>query len=160
MKFKMSGLVEESIVDGPGLRMTVFTQGCPHHCPGCHNPQTHDPDGGYWEDTQTIIDKFKENPLLKGITLSGGDPMIQPKPMLAIAKAVHALNKDVMVYTGFYLSELYELHDPDVDALLQETDIIVDGPFVLDMKSLELKFRGSSNQTMLYLKDGEPIRKE
>ncbi|MBO5253656.1 MAG: 4Fe-4S cluster-binding domain-containing protein, partial [Clostridia bacterium] len=80
MKIRLAGIVDESIVDGRGIRMTVFTQGCPHHCPGCHNPQTHDFEGGTEEDTDEIFERFCENPLLRGITFSGGEPFCQPEP--------------------------------------------------------------------------------
>ena len=86
MEIRISGIVNDSIVDGRGIRLTVFTQGCPHHCPGCHNPQTHDFAGGRVEDTDVIFDMFKKNPLLRGITFSGGEPFCQPKPLLALAK--------------------------------------------------------------------------
>ena len=78
MKMRIAGLVEESIVDGPGFRMAVFAQGCHIHCPGCHNPETHDPEGGREADTEDMIAKMRQNPLLDGITLTGGDPFLQP----------------------------------------------------------------------------------
>ena len=89
MDIRIAGTVDDSIVDGPGYRYTVFTQGCPHHCPGCHNPETHDFAGGKTVDTEEIIRQFRENPLLDGITLSGGDPMCQPEPCLTLAQAAH-----------------------------------------------------------------------
>ena len=89
MKISLSGITGDSIVDGPGIRLTIFTQGCPHNCPGCHNPQTHDPNGGSWGDTDDIIAAMAENPLLDGITLSGGDPFIQPKECTELAKGAH-----------------------------------------------------------------------
>ena len=79
MKIRMSGVVEESIVDGPGIRYTVFVQGCPHHCEGCHNPQTHDFNGGYEDDTDNIYSKIMENPLIDGVTFSGGEPLLSGK---------------------------------------------------------------------------------
>ena len=76
---RIAGTIGESIVDGPGIRYVVFTQGCPHGCPGCHNPQTHDPAGGFWAETDEILSVLAENPLLDGITLSGGEPFLQPR---------------------------------------------------------------------------------
>ena len=87
MEIRLAGLEPESIVDGPGYRFTVFVQGCPHNCPGCHNPQTHDFSGGHLADTDDVIAHLGENPLVRGLTLSGGEPMIQPEPLYLIAKA-------------------------------------------------------------------------
>ena len=87
MKIRIAGTVNDSIVDGPGLRFAVFTQGCPHHCPGCQNPETHDPNGGHEEDTDALIARMKKNPLLSGLTLTGGDPLEQSAPCLALARA-------------------------------------------------------------------------
>ena len=85
MKISVNGVTGDSIVDGTGLRLTIFTQGCPHHCAGCHNPQTHDPAGGFWAETEEILSVLAENPLLDGITLSGGEPFEQPVPFLTMA---------------------------------------------------------------------------
>ena len=98
---RIAGTVSESIVDGPGLRLTVFTQGCPHHCPGCHNPQTPDPAGGREESTAALLARYAANPLLDGLTLSGGEPMEQAAECAALAEAVHALGGNVWVYTGW-----------------------------------------------------------
>ena len=91
MNIRIAGTVNDSIVDGPGLRYAVFVQGCSHHCPGCQNPETHDPLGGHDDDTDDIIAKMKKNPLLSGLTLSGGEPMEQPVPCLALAKAAQPI---------------------------------------------------------------------
>lgn len=152
MKLKISGIVDDSIVDGRGIRMTVFVQGCPHHCPGCHNPQTHAFDGGEWDDTDRIFESFCENPLLKGITFSGGEPFCQPKPLKELADRVHGFKKDVTIYTGWTYEQLCDMHDPDVDALLDVCDVLVDGPFIEELKDLELLFRGSSNQRLIDMK--------
>ena len=146
MQIKIAGLVPESIVDGPGIRFTVFTQGCPHHCPGCHNPQTHDFAGGEWKDTDEIIAQFRQNPLLKGITLSGGDPFVQPAACAELARAAHKAGKDVITYTGYTFEQLLSGKVPDAGLLLEETDILIDGRFEEEKKSLGLRFRGSSNQ--------------
>ncbi len=146
MQIKIAGLVPESIVDGPGIRFTVFTQGCPHHCPGCHNPQTHDFAGGEWKDTDEIIAQFRQNSLLKGITLSGGDPFVQPAACAELARAAHKAGKDVITYTGYTFEQLLSGKVPDAGLLLEETDILIDGRFEEEKKSLGLRFRGSSNQ--------------
>ena len=149
MKIRLAGIVDESIVDGKGIRMTVFTQGCPHHCPGCHNPQTHDFTGGTEEDTDEIFERFCENPHLRGITFSGGEPFCQPVPLKALADRVHSVKKDVTIYTGWTYEQLIAMHDPDVDALLSVCDVLVDGPFVESLKDPDLLFRGSENQRLI-----------
>ena len=152
MKISLSGITGDSIVDGPGIRLTIFTQGCPHHCPGCHNPQTHDPNGGSWGDTDDIIAAMAENPLLDGITLSGGDPFMQPKECTELAKGAHKHGLNVWTYTGYTWEALFEENDLDKIALVQESDILIDGPFILAERSLELKFRGSRNQRIIDVK--------
>lgn len=149
MKIQMAGTVNDSIVDGPGLRYAVFVQGCSHHCPGCQNPETHDPDGGHEDDTDSLIAKMKKNPLLSGITLSGGEPMEQPVPCLELAKAAHAIGLNVWCYTGYIWEELTRQNDPDRMALLSQVDVLVDGMFVMAEKSLELDYRGSKNQRLI-----------
>ena len=149
MDIRIAGTVNDSIVDGPGYRYTIFTQGCPHHCPGCHNPETHPFEGGKVVDTQVIIDQFRENPLLDGITLSGGDPICQPEACLVLAKAAHESRLNVWAYTGYTWEALLKENDPARMALLQEIDVLVDGPFVLAQRSLELKFCGSRNQRLI-----------
>ena len=152
MRISLSGVTGDSIVDGPGLRLTVFTQGCPHHCPGCHNPQTHDPEGGSWADTEDILAAAAENPLLDGITLSGGDPFLQPVPCLALAEGAHKIGLNVWTYTGYTWEALWEENAPEKIALLKETDVLVDGPFLLAERSLELRFCGSRNQRLIDVK--------
>ena len=152
MKIKIAGIVNDSIVDGRGIRMTVFTQGCPHHCPGCHNPQTHDFNGGMWDDTDRIFQEFCENPLLRGITFSGGEPFCQPVPLKELADQVHSVKKDVTIYSGWTYEQLTAMHNPDVDALLSVCDVLVDGPFIEAQKDLELLFRGSANQRLIDMK--------
>lgn len=152
MRISLSGVTGDSIVDGPGLRLTIFTQGCLHNCPGCHNPQTHDPEGGSWADTEDILAAAAENPLLDGITLSGGDPFLQPVPCLALAEGAHKIGLNVWTYTGYTWEALLEENDADKLALLKETDVLVDGPFLLAERSLELRFCGSRNQRLIDVK--------
>lgn len=152
MRICLSGVTGDSIVDGPGLRLTIFTQGCLHHCPGCHNPQTHDPEGGSWADTEDILAAAAENPLLDGITLSGGDPFMQPVPCLALAEGAHKIGLNVWTYTGYTWEALLEENDAEKLALLKETDVLVDGPFLLAERSLELRFCGSRNQRLIDVK--------
>ena len=151
MKLKIAGIVDDSIADGEGVRLTVFTQGCPHHCHGCHNPQTWSLDGGHEVDTEEVVQKLKENPLLSGITFSGGEPFLQPAPLAEIARAAHKLGLDVWSYTGFTLEELEKR--TDVQQLLNEVDVLVDGPYVEALRDLTLRFRGSSNQRIIDLNE-------
>ncbi len=149
MEIRIAGTVNDSIVDGPGYRYTIFTQGCPHHCPGCHNPETHPFEGGKTVDTQVIIGQFRENPLLDGITLSGGDPFCQAEECLVLAQAARESRLTVWAYTGYTWEALLKENDPARMALLQAIDVLVDGPFILAQRSLELKFCGSRNQRLI-----------
>jgi len=148
---RLAGVVRESIVDGPGIRFTVFTQGCPHHCPGCHNPQTHDPNGGYDCEMQKIVDAVEKNPLLRGITLSGGEPFEQPEQLLELAKAVVAMGKDVVAFSGYTFEQLMEKSKerPAIKELLSLCCMLVDGRFVMAERDLTLRFRGSRNQRLI-----------
>ncbi len=152
MDIRIAGTVDDSIVDGPGCRYTIFTQGCPHHCPGCHNPQSHDFHGGRVVDTSVILKQVYANPLLSGITLSGGDPLCQPEPCLELAQAAHAHGLNVWCYTGYTLEKLMEEQDPARMALLKNIEVLVDGPFILAQRSLELKYCGSRNQRLIDMK--------
>lgn len=153
MTIQLFGTASESIVDGPGLRYAIFTQGCPHHCPGCHNPESHDPAGGHARDTGDIIAEWARNSLLRGITLSGGEPFAQSEACLALARAAHAQGLDVWAFSGFLLEDLLASGDDAVQALLREIDVLVDGRFEQALFSHELRFRGSSNQRILDIKE-------
>lgn len=155
MNLKIAGIVDDSIVDGEGIRLTIFTQGCPHHCHGCHNPQTWSFSGGHEIDTEEIIEKVIANPLLSGVTFSGGEPFLQSAPLAEIAREVHALGLNVWSYTGFTLEQLERR--TDAHQLLNEVDMLVDGPYVEALRDLTLKFRGSSNQRIINLNE---LRKE
>lgn len=152
MELTIAGVVKESIVDGPGIRYTVFTQGCPHHCPGCHNPQTWAFEGGQPTTAQALFEDFQKDPILKGITFSGGEPFCQPEPLTELAKLVHDAGKDVTIFTGYTYEQLLEKQDPAVDALLAQCDLLIDGPFVMAQRNLELRFRGSENQRLIDMK--------
>lgn len=154
MKLRIAGTVNDSIVDGPGIRFTVFTQGCPHHCEGCHNPQTHDFNGGSEADTDEIISKFLSNPLLDGITLSGGEPMCQAKALVPIAKAAKEHGLNVITYTGYTYEQLIEgaSETNGWRELLEYVDFLIDGRFELSQRSLELHFKGSKNQRVIDVK--------
>jgi len=148
---RIAGVVEDSIVDGPGLRFTVFAQGCSHACPGCHNPHTHAYGGGHSASVADLLARVRANPLLDGVTLSGGEPFDQAEGLADLASGVHALGLSVMTYTGYALERLLarEGSVPGWRKLLAETDILVDGPFVARLRDPLLPFRGSSNQRIL-----------
>lgn len=144
----LAGIVPDSIVDGPGLRTTLFAQGCPHHCAGCHNPETWDFSGGYEVTVEKILDIVRLNPLSRGVTFSGGEPFAQAKGFAEIAKALKQSGYEVASYSGYSFEELVNGTD-DQKKLLQYLDVLIDGPFVLAEKSLELPFRGSRNQRII-----------
>lgn len=148
---RIADLISDSIVDGPGLRITVFTQGCPHHCPGCHNPATHPFDGGREMTVEDIAQNWVRNPLLQGLTLSGGEPFCQAADCARLAALAHQKGLDVWCYTGYTYEELLAAHRPDYDALLAQVDVLVDGPFLLAEKSYGIPFRGSRNQRLIDL---------
>ncbi|HAH70944.1 MAG TPA: anaerobic ribonucleoside-triphosphate reductase activating protein [Succinivibrionaceae bacterium] len=144
---RIAGAVQESIVDGPGIRYVIFTQGCPFHCQGCHNQQSWDLNGGLEVRLKVLYDEMKRDPLVSGVTFSGGEPFIQPKPLTVFAKIVKAQGYSLWSYTGFTFEKL--LDNPDRRGLLEQLDVVVDGQFILSKKSLELDFRGSSNQRII-----------
>ncbi len=148
---RIAGTVQDSIVDGPGLRFTVFTQGCPHHCEGCHNPQTHDYNGGTEIPVEEIVGEMLKNPLTDGVTLSGGEPFEQPGDCFIIAEAAHRNGLNVWAYSGYTFEQLLKKAESDenVNRLLHEVDVLVDGPFILAERSLNIKWRGSRNQRLI-----------
>lgn len=151
MELNIAGIVDDSIVDGDGCRLTVFVQGCHRRCHGCQNPETQPMEGGRRIDTADILAKVKANPLLAGVTFSGGEPFLQPAPLAALARAVHALGLDVWSYSGFTLDELLARAEKDkaTAALLNEIDVLVDGPYEEAERDLTLHFRGSHNQRVI-----------
>ena len=151
---RIASIIPNSIVDGPGIRLVVFAQGCSHHCPGCHNPDTHDPEGGYEEQIDNIVDMLNSDPLLSGITLSGGDPFEQTVECAKLAMKVRGIGKSVWTYTGYTYEQIMEHAKTDYtwQLLFEFSNVIVDGPFIQDLRSLELQFRGSSNQRIIDVK--------
>ena len=144
----LSGIVSDSIVDGPGIRTTIFSQGCPHHCPGCHNPETWDFGCGTQVPVEAILDIVKSNPLCRGVTFSGGEPFAQAAGFAKLAKLLTEKGYEVASYSGYTFEELLEGSE-DQKTLLESIDILIDGPFLLSQKSLEIAFRGSRNQRIL-----------
>ncbi len=148
-KIQVSGIIPESIVDGPGIRYSLFVQGCPHRCPGCHNPQTHPFEGGVTKTVEEIVAEVAEDPLISGVTFSGGEPMCQAAALAELAKAIHAMGKNIVCYTGYTFEQLLLENDPDRMTLLEQCNYLIDGPFIMEEKSLMVKFRGSKNQRVL-----------
>ena len=150
MDIRVAGIVNDSIVDGPGFRLAVFTQGCPHNCEGCHNPETHDFAGGTVKDTAEIIKMMNDNPLLDGVTLSGGDPFCQVEPCIELAKAARRLGLNVWAYSGWTYEEI--MADENMSRLAKELDVLIDGPFIISQRTLDKRFMGSKNQRAIDVK--------
>lgn len=151
---RIAGIVRESIVDGPGIRFVVFCQGCPHKCKGCHNPITHDFDGGYDCSIEKILKAIDENPLLDGVTFSGGEPVCQSAGFLALGKELVKRGLNILMFTGYTFEELMKMKSEDADLrqLLEITDTLIDGPYIEGERDLTLQFRGSRNQRILDMK--------
>ncbi|MBQ9483409.1 MAG: anaerobic ribonucleoside-triphosphate reductase activating protein [Ruminiclostridium sp.] len=151
MHIRLAGLVPESYVDGPGIRFTIFVQGCPHNCEGCHNPETHDFNGGRLADTDKIYNKIKQFPLVKGVTFSGGEPFCQAEPLAELGEKLKKDGYHLMSYSGWTFEQLLKKSgsEPQVKRLLGLLDVLVDGRFVLAERTLELHYRGSRNQRLV-----------
>jgi len=152
MKVRLAGEIQpDSIVDGEGIRIVVWMQGCSHNCRGCHNQMTHDFNGGYLSDTEDVKKDISKIKLADGVTLSGGDPMFQVEASLDIAKYCHTIGLNVWCYTGYTFEQLLEISkvNPMMLDLLNEIDVLVDGRFVLEKRSADVKFRGSTNQRIV-----------
>lgn len=152
-KIRIAGVVRESIVDGPGLRFVVFCQGCPHGCEGCHNPATHDFRGGYDCEIEKILGAIEANPLLDGVTFSGGEPLCQPEAFLQLARQIRSRfpQQNLLIYTGYTYEELQPMCERNeaLKELLSLCDWLVDGRYVAAQRDLTLQFRGSKNQRII-----------
>lgn len=148
MKFRLAGEpVIDSIVDGPGLRTTIFFQGCKWNCKGCHNPGTHDMMGGMEADTDEIVAVCLQQKLQNGVTLSGGDPFFQPEALLDIVKKLKEHDINIWCYTGFLFENL--IKNDLYKEILQYIDVLVDGQFELQHRKLSCLFKGSTNQRLI-----------
>lgn len=143
------GTVHDSIVDGPGLRYAVFVQGCSHGCPGCHNPESQPACGGTETRVADVLADIEANGLVHDVTLSGGEPFEQPAACAALAAELKARDYGIWCYTGYLYEDLARRNDEAIKHLLENIDVLVDGPFVEARKSLELKWCGSSNQRLI-----------
>lgn len=152
MQVRLAGNVQpDSIVDGEGIRVVVWMQGCSHNCKGCHNPNTHSFDGGFLSDTEEVKKEISKLKSITGVTLSGGDPMFQIEASLDIAKFAHQIGLNVWCYTGYTFEQLLAIAriNSKMLELLKELDVVVDGKFILEEKSADVKFRGSKNQRII-----------
>ena len=151
MKLRISGVIRESVVDGPGLRSVVFTQGCFWACPGCHNPDTWDPDGGELMEVDELLEQILSTKLLKGVTFSGGEPFLQALPLACLGQELKNAGLDLITYTGYTWEELLEQAEADesIRKLLYISDYIVDGCFLEQERTWDLPFRGSANQRFI-----------
>ena len=147
----LSGIVTDSIVDGPGIRTCVFSQGCPHHCKGCHNPETWAFGCGTLISEEAVVDIVRSNPLCRGVTFSGGEPFAQAEAFAKLATLLKEQGYEVASYSGYTFENLLN-GTPEQRKLLEAIDVLIDGPFVQEEKSLELAFRGSRNQRILDVK--------
>lgn len=158
---RLHGVVQESVVDGPGLRDVVFVQGCPHRCPGCQNPGSWDFDGGSLVDVADVVSLLPTSPLVSGVTFSGGEPFCQAKALVEVARHVKSLGLNLWVYTGYTWEELLALPDPAARELLSLVDVLVDGRYVREERDISLPYRNSRNQRLIdaraSLKAGEVI---
>ena len=156
----LAGIVNDSIVDGPGIRMTVFAQGCPHHCQGCHNPETWQFGCGTPMEEERIADIVATNPLCRGVTFSGGEPFAQAEGFTKLAQLLKERGYEVASYSGYTFEELLNGTEAQQE-LLKRIDVLIDGRFELAQRSLEIPFRGSKNQRIIDVKKsltaGEPV---
>ena len=147
-QIRVSGIVGASITDGPGFRYTIFVQGCSHNCPGCHNPETHDPGGGTLHHAEDLIEAMGRDPMLSGVTLSGGEPFEQAGALLPVARAAREKGLELAAYTG-YLYETLLADTGDRRALLELCDVLIDGPYIDAKRNLDIRFKGSENQRII-----------
>ena len=151
LKLRIAGYTKESVVDGPGIRFVVYAQGCPHRCEGCHNPETWDFGGGKEISEDDLVSLISDTRLLSGVTFSGGEPFSQAKEFASLAKRVKSLGLDIVTYTGYTFEEILEMSikDEDIKRLLENTDLLVDGPYLASERDLSVPFRGSRNQRLI-----------
>lgn len=147
---RVLSVLEESVVDGPGVRTVIFTAGCPHRCLGCHNPESWNPRGGSDISVEELLGRV-EMSAWEGVTISGGEPFLQPSELSAVVRGCKALGKNVWIYTGYTIEALQQLENEDIDIVLDYADVLVDGRFEQPLMDRSLRFRGSSNQRIIFL---------
>lgn len=156
-RLKISGIIKSSVVDGPGVRYTIFTQGCYHKCEGCQNPQTHDPNDGKFITIDEIYNEIMESSMIEGVTFSGGEPFLQSDSLAELASRIKK-NSDlnIICYTGYTFEELQDIVKSGVmsySRLLSNIDYLIDGRFEQEKASLDCAWRGSTNQRIIDVKE-------
>jgi anaerobic ribonucleoside-triphosphate reductase activating protein len=157
MKVRIAGVSKESVVDGPGVRYVIFAQGCLHNCMGCHNPETHDFNGGYEIDADYLINEIENTKHIDGVTLSGGDPFYQSEAFLYNTERLKKKNIHIIAYSGFTYEQI--IGDNKFEKMLQNIDILIDGPFIQSNRTLSIPFRGSSNQRAIDVNKSKIVNK-
>lgn len=153
MQIRIADILFETMTDGPGFRTSIYSQGCAHQCPFCHNPQTWDFEKGKLYDVEEIFDIILSDPF-SDVTFTGGDPLYQVEAFTQLAKLIkNKTNKSIWCYTGYTYQEIKE--NPKMSLILPFLDVLVDGPYINKLRNTDLKFRGSENQRIIHLKDGE-----
>lgn len=152
---RILNILHDSVVDGEGFRTTIFTAGCPHGCPGCHNPESWDFKGGKEMTIDEIIAELESNPMTD-VTLSGGDPFAQAKGVSELAKRIKELGKNIWIYSGYTYEEILNHPNKYFQELLNYCDVLVDGKFIMELRDPTLPFRGSSNQRIIHLDNHKP----
>ncbi len=161
MKLKLAGIKRDSIVDGPGLRVSVFVQGCPHCCPGCQNPETHDPEGGYTIDVEDVAAEIGAARGIDGVTFSGGEPFEQTQALAYLARKCRKMGLSLVYYSGYTFEQLLQKgrSNRHILTLLQQGQFLIDGPFELGLRDISLAYRGSSNQRIIELEPSLALNK-
>ncbi len=148
-KIRLAGIYHDSVVDGPGIRLVLFTQGCLMHCPGCQNPETWHLEGGKLFTIPEILAVISDHDYVDGVTFSGGEPFLQAQALSALGEAIREKGKNIVTYTGLTFEEILKNNDEGWRHLLKVTDLLIDGPFKEDLKDLALPYRGSANQRLI-----------
>lgn len=156
---RLSGIIHESLVNGPGIRRVFFSQGCKHNCKECFNPETHSFDGGELRDMDELIEDLRSNPIIGGVTFSGGDPFEQADKFSYMAQRIKELGLNIWCYTGYKFEYiLNNLKDNEAwDKLINNIDVLVDGRFEITLRDESIKYRGSSNQRVIDVKSSLSI---
>ena len=157
MRLRLAGITRESVVDGPGIRVVVYAQGCPHGCPGCHNPDTHDPSGGELFDVEQVAQIIRSVPIAQGVTFSGGEPFSQAEAFAELGRMLKSSSLNIVTYTGYVWEDLVKSSSAAWQDLLSLTTLLIDGPFSEGERNLSLAFRGSGNQRIIDV--AESLRK-
>lgn len=147
---RILSVIEESVVDGPGIRTVIFTAGCPHRCIGCHNPESWNPHHGFDMNVDELVSRIGGSGW-DGVTISGGEPFLQREDLSKLVKSCKKLEKNVWVYTGYTIEQLEDMEDECVQDVLANADVLVDGRYEHSLRDLSLRFRGSSNQRIIFL---------